>query len=65
MQIDKQMVLDYLKSQGDGSRIDEADGTLPDSIDTERDRGVLDAYGIDLERLLSSFGQDRGGIFGR
>lgn len=65
MQIDKKTVMDYLKSQGDGTRIDEADSTLPDTIDTERDRGVLDAYGIDLERLLSTFGQDRGGIFGR
>jgi hypothetical protein len=65
VQIDKKTVMDYLKAQGDGTRIDEADSTLPDTIDTERDRGVLDAYGIDLERLLSTFGQDRGGIFGR
>ena len=56
MEIPKDKVLELLRSRGDDSKADQADKELPDQVDTERDSGLLDKFGIDPSELLSKFG---------
>jgi hypothetical protein len=53
MQIDKQQILDLLRSTGDTGKADQAQKDLPDQVDTERDSGLLSNLGIDVNALLS------------
>lgn len=56
MNIDKSQIIDLLRSQGDSDKADQADAELPDEVDTERDRGLLDKFGLDVGDLVSKFG---------
>jgi hypothetical protein len=66
MQIDKQQILDFLKSKGDNNKAAEAEQQLPDQVDTERDSGLLSSLGIDIDALLSKLpgglGDKLGGV---
>lgn len=53
MQIDKGMVLDLLTSQGKSDEARQADGRLPQQVDTERDAGLLQELGIDPHDLVT------------
>lgn len=55
MEIDKSKILDMLKSRGDDDKADKADKELPDTVDTEQDKGTLDKLGIDPKDLISGF----------
>lgn len=65
MQIDKTQILDFLRSQGQGETADRADRELPGTVDTDRDRGLLDRLGIDVQSLLGSLGGNFGGLGGK
>jgi len=54
--IDKSQIIDLLRSQGDSDKADQADAELPDEVDTERDKGLLDKFGLDVGDLVSKFG---------
>ncbi|MBA3399636.1 MAG: hypothetical protein M3Q72_12920 [Actinomycetota bacterium] len=56
MNIDKSQIIDLLRSQGDSDKADQADAELPDEVDTERDKGLLDKFGLDVGDLVSKFG---------
>jgi hypothetical protein len=56
MNIDKSQILDLLRSQGDHDKATQADRELPDQVDTDRDGGLLDKFGIDIGDLLKKFG---------
>ena len=60
MQIPKEQILELLRSRGDNDKANQADGELPDQVDTDRHAGLLEKYGIDVHDLLSRFGA--GGI---
>jgi hypothetical protein len=60
MQIPKEQILELLRSRGDNDKASQADGELPEQVDTDRHAGLLDKYGIDVQDLLSRFGA--GGI---
>jgi len=66
MQIDKNQILDLLRSTGDTGKADQAERELPDQVDTERDSGVLSNLGIDVNSLLSKLpgglGDKLGGV---
>jgi hypothetical protein len=62
MEFDKETILDFLKSRGDDSKAEEADRELPEKVDTERDAGLLQRFGIDPQELLSKFGGEIPGI---
>jgi hypothetical protein len=67
MQIDKQQILDLLKSRGDHDQAQAADIELPDKVDTDKDGGLLSKFGIDpqeLPALLSSLVDKAGGLQG-
>lgn len=66
MQIDKQQIMDLLKSQvqsGDQGQADQAEQQLPQQVDTDnpQHQQLLQKFGINLQDLISRF---TGGIPG-
>jgi hypothetical protein len=55
MQIDKQTILDLLRSRGQEDQAAQADQELPDQVDTDQDAGLLDRFGINPQELLDRF----------
>ena len=55
MNIDKSQILDLLRSHGDEDLVARADRELPDQVDTERDKGLLDRFGLDIDDLMKKF----------
>ena len=62
MQIPKDQILDFLRSRGDQDKASQAEGELPDQVDTDRDAGLLEKLGIDPGDLVS---QLAGGDIGK
>jgi hypothetical protein len=66
MQIDKQQIIDILKSMGQGDKASQAESDLPQQVDTERDSGLLSRLGINvndlLGRLPGGLGDKLGGL---
>ena len=56
MQLDKSMVLDFLKEQGQHQQAQEAEQQLPDQVDTEQHASLLSNLGVDIPTLLSKVG---------
>ena len=56
MQIPKDKILELLRSRGDQDKANQAEGELPDQVDTDRDAGLLQKLGIDPSDLLSQLG---------
>lgn len=52
MQIDKNQIIDFLKSRGDHDKAAQAEQELPASVDTDKDSGLLSNLGIDPQELL-------------
>ncbi|GAB2693563.1 hypothetical protein [Thalassiella azotivora] len=63
MQIDKNQIIELLRSQGNQDKAEQADRDLPQQVDTDRDAGLLDTLGIDVQDLLGRLGGS-GGIAG-
>ena len=66
MQIDKNMVLELLKSQGKDDQVGAADSELPAQVDTDQHAGLLSKFGIepaDLIKLVTG-GGGAGGLGG-
>jgi hypothetical protein len=61
MQIPKEQILDFLRSRGDDDKANQADGELPDQVDTEQHAGLLQKFGIDPQELIAKLG---GGAIG-
>jgi hypothetical protein len=64
MEIDKDTVIDFLRQQGNDDQAAQADQELPDQVDTERDAGLLDRFGVDTGALVERFtgGMDLPGV---
>jgi hypothetical protein len=58
VEIDKESVIKLIREQAGPDRAGEAENALPDRIDTERDAGLLQQFGVDPQDLT-------GGILGR
>jgi hypothetical protein len=56
MEIPKDKILALLKQRGEHDKADRADRELPDQVDPERDKGILEKIGIDPNDLLGSLG---------
>ena len=63
MNIDKDQILQLLRSQGKNDQADKAQGELPDQVDTDNDQhaGMLSKYGIDPSSL-GGLGGKLGGL---
>ena len=64
MQIDKNMVLELLRSQGKDDQVGQADSELPQQVDTEQDAGLLQKFGIDPADLIKMVTGGGGGGLG-
>ncbi len=56
MNIDKNQVMELLRSQGDDAKAQQADQELPDQVDPDRDAGLLSKFGIDPMDLVKKLG---------
>ncbi len=64
MQFDKSQILDLLRSQGQHDQATEAEGQLPDTVDTDRDSGLLQGLGLDPMKLIGMLTGGGGGLGG-
>ena len=64
MNIDKDQILQLLRSQGDDAKAQQADQELPSTVDTDQDAGLLQKFGIDPMELIKQFGGG-GGLGGK
>ncbi len=66
MQIDKNMVLELLRSQGKGDQASQADSELPQQVDTDQHAGLLEKFGLSPQDLIAmvSGGGGGGGLAG-
>ena len=58
MQIDKETILNLLRERRQQDEAQQAQQELPEQVDTDRDAGLLEKYGINPEDLI---GQVTGG----
>ena len=66
MNIDKDQILQLLRSQGDDKKAEQADKELPGQVDTDKDAGLLSKFGIDPMDLVKKLGGGGlGGLLGR
>ena len=56
MQIPKDQILEFLRSRGEDDKASQADGELPDQVDTDQHADLLQKYGIDPQDLISKLG---------
>ncbi len=56
MQIDKQQIISFLKDQGDSSKAQQAEQEMPQQVDTDKDSGLLQKFGVDPQALLGKLG---------
>ncbi len=64
MQLDKGMILDFLREQGQHQQAQDAEQQLPDQVDTEQHASLLSNLGVDLPTLMTKFGGGAGGGLG-
>ena len=55
LQLDKNMILDLLRERGQQDQAGQAEQQLPDQVDTDRDAGLLQKFGLDPQELLQRF----------
>ena len=61
MQIPKDQILELLRSRGENDKASQAEGELPNQVDTEKDAGLLQKLGIDPGDILGALGGGSGG----
>jgi hypothetical protein len=65
MEIPKEMILKLLRDRGQGDQAAQADQELPDAVDTEQHKGLLDKFGLDVGDLMKlAGGGGAGGALG-
>ncbi len=56
MEIPKEQILELLRSRGDHDKATQAQSELPDTVDTERDAGLLQRFGLDPGDIIGKLG---------
>ncbi|MBA2451470.1 MAG: hypothetical protein H0V51_25925 [Chloroflexi bacterium] len=56
MEIPKGQVLDLIRERVGGDQAAQAEQELPDQVDTERDAGLLEKFGVSPQDLIGKFG---------
>ncbi|MDR6555698.1 hypothetical protein J2809_000029 [Arthrobacter pascens] len=66
MQIDKNQILEFLRSKGENDKAAQAETELPDQVDTDQHAGLLSNLGINpadlLGKLPGGLGDKLGGL---
>jgi hypothetical protein len=69
MQIPKEQILELLRSRGQDDKAQQADGELPDQVDTDQHAGILERLGLNPGELIGMLsgggGGGAGGIAGK
>ena len=67
MQFDKAQIIDMVKSDGDSGKANQAENELPETVDTDRDAGLLAKFGLNPQDLIAKLtgGGGLGGLLGR
>ena len=71
VQIDKSQILELLRSQGQHDQAQQAESELPDQVDTDRDGGLLERFGLSPQEIVTKLaggglgGGGLGGLLGR
>ena len=52
MLVGKQEIVEWLAEAGDERNAFEVEGALPEHVDTDQDRELLESYGVNIESLL-------------
>ena len=60
MEIPKNKIIDALRQRGDEEKAAQASQELPDTVDTEQHRDLLDRLGIDPSAVLGPLGDKLG-----
>jgi hypothetical protein len=55
MQLDKNMILDFLRERGQQDQAAQAEQELPDQVDTDQHAGILQKFGLDPQELIQKF----------
>jgi hypothetical protein len=55
VQLDKNMILDFLRERGQQDQAARAEQQLPDQVDTDQDANLLQQFGIDPQELIQKF----------
>ena len=63
MQLDKQQIIDMLRTRGANDQADQAQNDLPDQVDTDQHADKLAQLGINPQELIAGLG-DIGGKLG-
>jgi hypothetical protein len=58
VEIPKAMIVERIRAQQGAEKANEADGELPDKVDTEEDADLLEKYGLDPAQLTDIAGGD-------
>jgi hypothetical protein len=56
MEIPNNQALDFIRERAGGEQAAQAEQELPEPVDTERDAGLLEKFGVNPQDLLSRFG---------
>jgi hypothetical protein len=56
VEIPKAMIVERIRAQQGVEKANEADGELPDKVDTEEDADLLEKYGLDPAQLTDIAG---------
>ena len=57
MNLDKEQIINFLKSLGKDDDAARAESELPDKVDTDKDRDLLEKFGVDPKELLRRLGR--------
>ena len=61
MQINKQQLIDLLKNRGNTDKVQLAQDELPNTIDTDKDSGLLAKFGVNAQDLMGKLPGGLGG----
>lgn len=60
MQIPKDKIIEMIKSRGDHQQAEQANGELPDQVDTDKHGDLLGKFGVDPKNLVGGLGDKLG-----
>ncbi|WP_199421947.1 hypothetical protein [Actinotalea solisilvae] len=62
MKVDKGTILDLLRVRGEDIHATAAERELPDPVDTDRDRALLERFGLDEQAIRGGLDDASGGL---
>lgn len=60
MEIPKEQILEMLRGRGDDAQAEQAGAELPDQVDTDAHKGLLEKFGINPADLIGGLGSKFG-----